>query len=76
MLKYESDDYEGYSYIKIYNKNAFKENMIDYLKKLLGVEKTVTFGSIEGRYDVLIREGDTNKVVREIRKRYEPLKFS
>lgn len=76
VLKYESDDYEGYSYIKIYNKNAFKENMIDYLKKLLGVEKTVIFGSIEGRYDVLIREGDTNKVVREIRKRYEPLKFS
>lgn len=48
--------------------------MIDYLKRNLGVEKTVTFGSIEGRYDVLIGEGDTNKVIREIKKRYEPLK--
>ncbi len=74
VLKYKSDDYEGYSYIKIYNRNASKEHMIDYLKRNLGVEKTVTFGSIEGRYDVLIGEGDTNKVVREIKKRYEPLK--
>lgn len=70
----KSDDYEGCSYIKIYNRNASKEHMIDYLKRNLGVEKTVTFGSIEGRYDVLIGEGDTNKVVREIKKIYEPLK--
>ncbi len=74
VLKYKSDDYEGYSYIKIYNRNASKEHMIDYLKRNLEVEKTVTFGSIERRYDVLIGEGDTNKVVREIKKRYEPLK--
>ena len=33
VSKYSSKDYPGYSYIKIYNKNATKKNMMDYLKK-------------------------------------------
>ena len=49
--------------------------MLKYLKNYLGIEKTVTFGSIEGRYDVIVGVGDTNKVVREIKKRYEPVSF-
>jgi hypothetical protein len=74
ILKYRSDDYPGYSYIKIYNKNARKENMMEYLKNMTGVEKTVTFGSIEGRYDILVRPGDTNYVVHMLKKLYEPVK--
>lgn len=75
VLKYDSTDYPGYSYIKIYNKNATKENMSAYLKTMLGLNKTVTFGSIQGRYDVVIQPGDTNKVVHELKKRYEPVMF-
>lgn len=74
VLKYDSVDYPGYSYIKIYNKNATRENMSQYLKNMLGVKKTVTFGSIEGRYDVVVTPGDTNKVVHELKRRYEPVK--
>lgn len=74
VLKYDSVDYPGYSYIKIYNKNATRENMSKYLKNMLGVKKTVTFGSIEGRYDVVVTPGDTNKVVHELKRRYEPVK--
>lgn len=74
VLKYDSVDYPGYSYIKIYNKNAKKENMIDYLKEMLEIEKTVTFGSIPGRYDEYIMPGDTNQMVRSLKKRYEPVK--
>jgi hypothetical protein len=73
ILKYKSDDYPGYSYIKIYNKNATKENMIEYLKTMVKVDKTVTFGSIEGRYDVIVNQGDMNKVVHVVRKMYEPV---
>lgn len=73
ILKYDSVDYPGYSYIKIYNRNAARENMIQYLKEMLGLKKTVTFGSIEGRYDVVVEPGDTNKVVHELKKRYEPV---
>jgi hypothetical protein len=75
ILKYKSEDYKGYSYIKIYNRNATKENMIEYLKTMVEVNKTVTFGSIEGRYDVVVNPGDTNKVVHMVRKIYEPVKI-
>lgn len=75
VLKYDSVDYPGYSYIKIYNKNATKENMIYYLKDILNIDKTFTFGSIEGRYDKVILPGDTNEVVRSLKKMYEPLKL-
>lgn len=69
IIKYDSDQYPGYEYMKIYNKNASKENMMEYLKEMTGIRKTVTFGTIPGRYDVTIREGDSNKVV-HIMKRY------
>ena len=76
ILMYDSDDYPGYAYIKIYNKNARKDNMVMYLKSMLGIEKTVTFGSIPGRYDVCVESGDSNKVVRVLEKMYEPFFFS
>lgn len=74
VLKYDSKDYPGYAYIKIYNRNASKENMICYLKEMVGIEKTVTFGTIEGRYDVLVDSEDMNKVVHELKKLFEPVK--
>jgi len=72
ILKYESYDYAGYSYIKIYNKNASKENMLIYLKENYGPENIVTFGTVSGKYDVVIEEDNFNKMVRLVRKRYEP----
>ena len=74
VLKYESDDYPGYSYIKIYNRNATKENMIQYLKKMTGLSQIITFGTIPGRYDVLVSPGDTNRVVHMLKKLYEPVR--
>ncbi|MCR4637094.1 MAG: FUSC family protein [Butyrivibrio sp.] len=43
ILVYPSDDYKGYSYIKIYNKNASVQNMTDYLSNMNEAEETVTF---------------------------------
>jgi hypothetical protein len=74
VLTYASKDYPGYSYIKIFNKNATKDHMANYLKEMLGIQETVTFGSIPGRYDVVVAPGDTNKVVQELKKRYEPIR--
>ncbi|MCQ2520240.1 MAG: HAD hydrolase family protein [Lachnospiraceae bacterium] len=76
IITYDSDDYPGYAYIKIYNKNATKENMIKYLKEFTSINDVITFGSIEGQYDVYIDTDDANKVVKEVRKRYEPIKKS
>ena len=47
--------------------------MITYLKQLTGLEKSVTFGTIPGQYDILIHEDDANEVVRKVRKMYEPV---
>lgn len=58
-----------------YNKNATREHMTEYLKAMLDLKKTVTFGSIEGKYDIVIRSGDSNRVVRELKKRYEVVKW-
>lgn len=73
IVSYDSLDYQGYSYIKIYNKNATKENMILYLKEYAGIDDVITFGTIKNQYDVYVETEDVNKVVREVRKRYEPV---
>lgn len=73
IITYDSTDHPGYSYIKIYNKNATKENMTAYLMEQLSVKKTITFGTIPDRYDVFIDTKDVNRVIREVRKKYEPI---
>jgi len=54
----------GYSLLKIYNKNATKENMLDYLKEKTGISRTVSYGTIEGKYTHIIEPGDFNRVVK------------
>lgn len=70
ILIYPSTVYEGYSYLKIYNHNATKENMIEYLSKLSSATRIETFGTVEGRYTHYIKPGDTNKVVKIIKKEF------
>lgn len=74
VLMYPSKDYKGYSYIKIFDKYASKENMIELLKRKLKSEKTITFGTVPGKYDYVVREGDTNEVVHRIKKLFESFK--
>lgn len=75
ILCYDSNDYAGYAYIKIYNKNALKKNMLDYLTAQLPVEKIVSFGTIEGQYTHLIAPGDSNRVVKLMKKEFEPFAY-
>ena len=75
VITYPSKEYEGYSYLKIYNQNATKENMIMYLRQMTGIKRVVTFGTIPNKYDVLIQADNANEVVRETKKMYEKLFF-
>ena len=75
IVVHPSTELIGYSLLKIYNHNAKKENMIDYLCNKTKISKTVTFGTIEGKYDYCIESGDFNKVVKLIKREYEPLKL-
>lgn len=72
IIKYPSADHEGYSYLKIYNKNASKERMLLYLKENSGISRTLTLGTIEGKYDITIKQNSFNEMVKQIRKEYEP----
>lgn len=75
ILKYSSTDYNGYSYIKIYHPDANRNHMMDYLASILQTEDVITFGSIDGQYDVVVHENDSNKVVKTLKMLYEPCIF-
>ena len=64
---------QGYSFLRVYDSAVSWQAMVEQLKRQLGVENTVTFGSIPGQYDVLIQDADRNTVVKQLRRRYEPV---
>ena len=72
ILKYPSQDYKGYMYIKVYNKNAVKKNMIKEIQKMTGSDKIITFGNIEGVSDIIINGRDGNEIVKKFKRTYEP----
>ena len=61
ILSYPSDDHPGYRYIKIYNRNATVENMIDHLKKENGYNKVICVGN---------EEKDCDEIVNKLNKSY------
>ena len=75
MIHYESKDFPGASYIKIYAPDVSREKMLRQLKERLNIKKSLTFGSIEGHCDVLIRDSNYNHMVKLLKKYYEPIRF-
>ena len=72
VLCYPSDEYEGYAYLKIYRKDATKLGMLEALKAHTGYEKVHTFGSLPGQYDEFIPNATGDRVVRRLKREYEP----
>ena len=70
---HDSVRYPGCANIKIYNRDATRQNMLCNLKALLNLDKVVTFGSIEGKYDVCIADSGKDEMVKTLRKLYEPV---
>ncbi len=71
IVSYESDQYPGYSYIKIYNKNASKDNMLMYLKNKYDIDNCFTIGTVEGKYDMVVAGNSFNEMVKRVRRKYE-----
>ena len=63
----------GYSFLRVYDSAVSWQAMAERLREQVGAKDTVTFGSIPGQYDVIIRDADRNTVVKQIRRRYEPV---
>ncbi|MBQ9249465.1 MAG: HAD hydrolase family protein [Oscillospiraceae bacterium] len=66
-------EYEGFSFLKIYDVNASRETMLRELEALMGTKETVTFGSIPGQYDVVIEDADRDRMVKELIRRFAPV---
>lgn len=75
-VQIKENEFEDLGMMRIFNKNATRDNMIHYLKSTTGSAHTVTFGSLEGQYDVVVRAGDMNRVVKTMKKRFEPVIFT
>jgi hydroxymethylpyrimidine pyrophosphatase-like HAD family hydrolase len=65
--------FEGYSSLKIYDAAVSRRAMLEKLQQRLQPKETVTFGSVPGRYDVVIENADRNRMVRELKRRFEPV---
>ena len=75
VMKYPSDDYQGYSYIKIYSKNASVEDMIDYLMIRMNVSEVVTVADHNSHYKVMYKEDNGNAIVNRLQKIYYSRKW-
>lgn len=73
LLCYSSQDYPGYTYLKIYHKDATKTKALEHLKTMTGFQKTCTFGTVPGMYDESVEHLPADDVVKLVKKRYEPL---
>ena len=68
-------DYEGYSFLKIYDAACSREAMLRELESIMGTKRTVTFGGTPGKYDVYIENADRNVLVKELKRQFEPVDF-
>ena len=67
---------EGCATLKIYDASVSRQAMLRHLEEYMQTEKTVTFGSVPGRYDVVIASADHNHMVRELKRRFEPVSLA
>lgn len=63
-------EYPGYTYLKLYDQAARKDNMIEILRQRTGVKRVVTVGSIPGAYDIFVSDDGGNAAVKAIKKMY------
>ena len=68
IITYPSQDYPGFSYIKIYNKNAGKQHMTEILCREYGIEKCEAVTANGSR--------SLNGIARCLKSRFEPVAFS
>lgn len=69
----QASDYEGYSTLKIYDSACSRAAMLRELERIMGTKETITFGCEPGGSKVVIPNSDRNLLVRELKRRFEPV---
>ena len=67
IITYPSQDYPGYSYIKIYNRNVGKQRMTEILCREYGIEKCKAINAGSSR--------SMNSIARNLKHSFEPMIF-
>lgn len=75
MVRLMSRDYEGFGYLKIYNKECSKPKMLQILKDKLEIEHSITIGTIPSQNDIILHEENENETVKCLKKRFEIQKW-
>ena len=63
--------FPGYSYLKVYDRGASRQAMLERLKEDLGIPRSVRITSVEGCGDVVVH-GGMNEAVKRLERLYEP----
>ncbi len=66
-------EYPGFTFLKVFEANTSREALRRELERLMGTRETVTFGSVPGKYDVVIEDADRDRMVKELKRRFEPI---
>ena len=64
---------EGEEILRIYSSATTRKAMLEELKKYVGAPRTVSFGISEEKCDVVIPDAGGGNMVKELKKRYEPV---
>ena len=64
---------EGEMIMRIYSCKATRRAMLDVLREYVGAPRTVLFGTQDGECDVVIPDAGGGNMVKELKKRYEPV---
>ncbi len=67
VIRYLSNDYPGYAYLKIYAKEATRDHMLEELLKKVGLKESFLIGSIPGKCDLLITDSRNDSMVKKLK---------
>lgn len=74
VLTYPAAKYPGYTFLKIFNKEATRENMLHTLQALLNAEEIVTFGTMNYENNVRLERSDGSGLIKELKHMYNQIK--
>ena len=64
---------KGEKILRIYSSGANRRDMLEELRRFTGAPRSVFFGVRKGECDVVIPDGGGGNLVRELKKRCEPV---
>ena len=72
ILRYKLHEHEGMGYMRIFSIEADRQNMLETLRRVCGLEKLRSFGNNQQMYDVCVRAAEGESILKALKKEAEP----